>query len=71
MLILLLLLITLANGESEYYNWTMEEIQTFREQFRNGTLIGLYERENIEDITKYKTDILITKSLINCFITAT
>ena len=32
--------------------WTIEGIDALRKEFRDGTLRGLYERENVEDITK-------------------
>ena len=38
-------------GINKPSHWTIEEINDFRNQFKNGTLTGLYERENVEDIT--------------------
>ena len=41
--------------EATYYEktpWTVEQIETMKTEFKKGHLIGLYEKENVDDIVK-------------------
>ena len=41
--------------EATYYEktpWTVDQIETMKTEFKNGHLIGLYEKENVDDIVK-------------------
>jgi recombinational DNA repair protein RecT len=42
--------------------WTVEDVENLQEQFKNQTLKGLYERENIEDITLYAKFVIFQKT---------
>ena len=40
---------------SAYYEktpWTIDLIETMKTKFKKGQLIGLYEKENVDDIVK-------------------
>ena len=41
--------------EATYYEktpWTVDQIETMKTEFKKGHLIGLYEKENVDDIVK-------------------
>ena len=41
--------------EATYYEktpWTVDQIETMKTEFNKGHLIGLYEKENVDDIVK-------------------
>ena len=42
----------IITGSKTSNKWTFKYVQNLREQYRNGTLVGLYERENVEDVVK-------------------
>ena len=36
----------------EQIRWTVDKLETMQKEFRDGKLIGLYEKENVDDIVK-------------------